>query len=265
MCQIVTCVHKIVETRPQRLRQVVWQKLLKLPCRSALKAAHTANCFCKAPNTFCCESSRRLGDLTGESGRREAPRAARASRLAPVSSRPPINRTLGFPQSGWKRAPISDRVPHRVRGDGLLDQPSCRRQVVGWLAAFAAARGHDHEARSHTGTAPRRVIAASGTTPSRSCKRRPRSPRGPLLGRGCVVLAVIAHTTSAASLEPSRRLPVSRLYAESLPYGRVLAGLQTFPTLRHRSFPWCHCLYAGEPCGCMYPIPSPQTLAFALF
>jgi len=145
------------------------------------------------------------------SGRREAPRAARNIRLAPVSSRPPINRTLGFPQSGWKRAHISDRVPHRVRGDGLLDQPTCRRQLAGWLAAFAAARGPDHEARSHIGTAPRRVIAASGTTPGLSCKRRPRSPRGPLLERGCVVLAVIAHTASAASLEPSRRLPVLRL------------------------------------------------------
>ena len=198
------------------------------------------------------------------SGRREAPCAARASRLASVSSRPPINRTLGFPQSGWKRAHISDRVPHRERGDGLLDQP-CRRRLAGWLAAFAATAGFDHEARSHTGTAPRRVIAASGTTPSLSCKRRPRSPRGPLLGRGCVVLAVIAHTASAASLQPSRRLPVLRLYAESLPYGRVLAELQTFPTLRHRSFPWCHRLYAGEPRGCRCPISSPQTLAFALF
>jgi hypothetical protein len=138
---------------------------------------------------------------------------------------------LGFPQSGWKRAFISDRVPHRVRSDGLLDQPTCRRQLAGWLAAFAAARGPDHEARSHKAPAPRRVIAASGTTPSLSCKRRPRSPRGPLLKRGCVVLAVIARTASAASLEPSRRLPVSRLYAESLPYGRVLAGLPTFPTL----------------------------------
>ena len=88
----------------------------------------------------------------------------------------------GFPQSDWKRAHISDRVPHRVHGDGLLDQPSCRRQLAGWLAAFAAARGPDHEARSHTGTAPRRVIAASGTTPSLSCKRRPPScPTG--LGR----------------------------------------------------------------------------------
>ena len=199
------------------------------------------------------------------SGRQEAPRAARRSRLAPVSSRPPINRTLGSPQSGWKRAHISGRIPCRVRGDGLLDQPSCRQQLPGWPAAFAATAGHDHEARSHAGTAPRRVIAASGTTPSRSCKRRPRSPRGPLLGRGYVVLAVIARTASAASLQPSRRLPVLRLYAESLPYGRVLAGLQTFPTLRRRSFPWCHRLYAGEPCGCSYPIPSPQTLAFALF
>ena len=94
------------------------------------------------------------------SGRRETPRAARTSRLAPVSSRPPINRTLGFPQSGWKRAHISDGIPHHVHGDRLLDQPSHRRQVAGWPAAFAATTGHDHEARSHTGTAPRRVIAA---------------------------------------------------------------------------------------------------------
>jgi hypothetical protein len=70
------------------------------------------------------------------------------------------NRTLGFPQSGWKRAHISGRIPCRVRGDGLLDQPSCRQQLPGWPAAFAATAGHDHEARSHAGTAPRRVIAA---------------------------------------------------------------------------------------------------------
>jgi len=178
---------------------------------------------------------------------------------------PPINRTLGFPQSGWKRAHISGRIPCRVRGDGLLDQPSCRQQLPGWPAAFAATAGHDHEARSHTGTASRRVIAAKRHYAQPSLKRRPRPPRGPLLGRGYVVLTVIAHTASAASLQPSRRLPVLRLYAESLPYGRVLAGLQTFPTLRRRSFPWCHRLYAGEPCGCSYPIPSPQTLAFALF
>jgi hypothetical protein len=57
------------------------------------------------------------------SGRREAPRAARPCRLAPVSSRPPINRTLGFPQSGWKRAPFSGRIPRRVARDRLTDQP----------------------------------------------------------------------------------------------------------------------------------------------
>jgi hypothetical protein len=199
------------------------------------------------------------------SGRREAPRAARNIRLAPVSSRPPINRTLGFPQSGWKQAHISDRVPHRVRGDGLLDQPHVAGSWRVGLPPSPPPEDLTMRRAAHTGTAPRRVIAASGTTPGLSCKRRPRLPRGPLLERGCVVLAVIAHTASAASLEPSRRLPVLRLYAESLPYGRVLAGLQTFPTLRHRSFPWCHCLYAGEPCGCSYPIPSPQTLAFALF
>src|SRR5207302_9866409 len=59
------------------------------------------------------------------SGRREAPRAARQSRLAPVSSRPPINRTLGFPQSGCKRAPISGSVPLQHSQDGLTDQPEC--------------------------------------------------------------------------------------------------------------------------------------------
>ncbi len=111
--------------------------------------------------------------------------------------------------------------------------------------------------------APRRVIAHRALRRS-FLKQRPHSPRGPLLGRGYVVLAVTAHTASSASLEPSRRLPVLRLYAGSLPYGRVLARPQTFPTLSDRSFPWCHRPYAGEPCGCMHPIPSPQALAFAL-
>src|SRR5207244_2924223 len=56
---------------------------------------------------------------------------------------------------------------------------------------------------------PRRVIALNGHYARPSLQRRPRSPRGPLLKRGYVVLAVIAHTASAASLEPSRRLPAA--------------------------------------------------------
>ena len=96
------------------------------------------------------------------SGRREAPRAARQSRLAPVSSRPPINRTLGFPQSGCKRAPISGSVPLQHSQDGLTDQPECHGCARGWPAAFAAAAGHGHEPRSLTGTVPRRVIARNG-------------------------------------------------------------------------------------------------------
>jgi len=114
-----------------------------------------------------------------------------------------------------------------------------------------------------TGATPRRVLAPEGTTPGPSPKQRPHPPRGPLLERGCVVLAVIAPTASAASLRPSRRLPAFRLYAGSLPSGRVLAGTQTFPALSHRSLPCCHRPYAGEPCGCTCPIASPQTLAFA--
>ena len=65
--------------------------------------------------------------LPGEgrvSGRREAPRAARQSRLAPVSSRPPINRTLGSPQSGCKRAPISDGIPPPTAATGSPTSPS---------------------------------------------------------------------------------------------------------------------------------------------
>ena len=178
---------------------------------------------------------------------------------------PPYQPDVGFsPVRLEASAYPQPHSPPRARR--RAPRPALVSPAVGALAAaFAVTAGPDHEARSRTGTAPRRVIAASGTTPSLSCKRRPRSPRGPLLRRGYVVLAVIARTASAASLEPSRRLPVLRLYAGSLPYGRVLAGLQTFPTLRHRSFPWCHRLYAEEPCGCICPIPSPQTLAFALF
>ena len=62
---------------------------------------------------------------------------------------------------------------------------------------------------------------------------------------------------------PPDDFPCLRLYAGSLPSGRVLAGVETFPALRHRSFARCHRPYAGEPCGCIHPIPSPQALAFA--
>jgi hypothetical protein len=203
----------------------------------------------------------RIGSRVG--GRRRVPRGN-----ADWHRFPPAPLSTGrwvFPSPAGSERISATAFPTACAATGSSTSPRVAEPLAGRPVAFAATRGHDHEARSHTGTAPRRVIAASGTTPGRSCKRRPRSPRGPLLKRGCVVLAVIAHTASAASLEPSRRLPVFRLYAESLPSGRVLAELQTFPTLRHRSFPWCHCPYAGEPCGCSYPIPSPQTLAFALF
>ena len=115
---------------------------------------------------------------------------------------------------GAPTRPSCPRCPARV------DLPPSPCQVV---------RPKRHAAL--TGTAPRRVIAPQGTTPGPSPRHRPRPPRGPLLGRGCVVLAVIARTASAASLRPSRRLPVLRLYAGSLPSGRVLAGTQTFPAL----------------------------------
>jgi len=117
---------------------------------------------------------------------------------------------------------------------------------------------------AHTGTMSRRVVALTGTTPGLSPSDGHARPEA--LRSSEVVLS------SPSSLlrpqppvsTPSRRLPVSRLYAGPSPYGRVLADVETFPALRHRSFPWCHRPYAGEPCGCTRPIASPQTLAFAL-
>ena len=117
---------------------------------------------------------------------------------------------------------------------------------------------------AHTGTISRRVVALTGTTPGLSPSDGHARPEA--LRSSEVVLS------SPSSLlrpqppvsTPSRRLPVSRLYAGPSPYGRVLADVETFPALRHRSFPWCHRPYAGEPCGCTRPISSPQTLAFAL-
>ena len=64
---------------------------------------------------------------------------------------------------------------------------------------------------------------------------------------------------------PSRRLP-STVIRRALRHtvGSWL-GTDTFPALSHRSLPWCRRPYAGEPCECTRPIPSPQTLAFAQF
>jgi transposase len=66
----------------------------------------------------------RLAPLGSVSGRREAPRAARTRRLAPVSSRPPINRTLGSPQSGCKQAHISGSVPPPTVATGSPTSPN---------------------------------------------------------------------------------------------------------------------------------------------
>ncbi len=77
-------------------------------------------------------------------GRREAPRAARNIRL-PRFPPAPINRTLGFPQSGWKRAHISDRVPHRVCKRGAARsrvRNPCRRSKSHCSCWPRVLRGH---------------------------------------------------------------------------------------------------------------------------
>ena len=99
--------------------------------------------------------------------------------------------------------------------------------------------------------APRRVIAATGTTPGlpkrgdahpafadhlQNCRARPEALRS-----SEVVLSSpssLLRPQPPVSM-PSRRLPVSRLYVGSSPYGRVLADMETFPALSHRSFPRC--------------------------
>ena len=195
------------------------------------------------------------------SGRREAPRAARLYK--PDWRRfPPAPLSTGrwvLPSPAGSKRISATAFPGTARATGSPTSPlmSPRPRRVG-TPPSPPHQGHDHDRRD----ASRRVIALLEHYARPFPRRRPHSPRGPLLERGYVVLAVIAHTASAANLKPSRRLP-SRLYAGSSPYGRVLAGLQTFPALSHRSFPRCRRPYAGEPRGCSRPIASPRTLAFA--
>jgi hypothetical protein len=170
---------------------------------------------------------------------------------------PPYQPDVGFSPirleaSAYQRRHSPPRARRRAR------RPALMSPAVGGLAC---------RLRRHRRTCPRGAQPCRHCAPARdsrkrhyaqpSCKQRPRSPRGPLLGQGCVVLAVIAHTASAASLEPSRRFPVSRLwlYAESLPYGRVLAGLQTFQQIRGLNVP----LWEPQPnsmCGILRQFPD---------
>src|SRR5712691_1861977 len=77
--------------------------------------------------------------------------------------------------------------------------------------------------------------------PAISSASEPPSPRGPWLFQGSLRLASSLTPSSAASLGPSLRLPVSRLYEGALPYGTLLAGSETFPLSFHRwSVPPCH-------------------------
>ena len=99
----------------------------------------------------------RIGSV---SGRREAPHAARQSRLAPVSSRPPINRTLGSPQSGCKRAHISGSIPPDPSRDRLTDQPECRG-----LGTGLACRLRRHRRTWPWGTQPDRHCAPARASP----------------------------------------------------------------------------------------------------
>src|SRR5712691_5993265 len=65
--------------------------------------------------------------------------------------------------------------------------------------------------------------------PTISSASEPPSPRGPWLFEGSLRLASSLTPSSAASLGPSLRLPVSRLYEGALPCGTLLAGSETFP------------------------------------
>ena len=198
------------------------------------------------------------------SGRPEAPGAARPWPTGAGFLRPPYQPDVGFSPVRLQ-ASASQRRRSPAWRTRWAHRPALPTRTLhpGWPAAFAVPGCTAEGAHRPDGHCAPARDSPEGHYARPIPKARPHPPRGPLLGRGCVVLAVIAHTTSAASLRPSRRLPAVRLYAGSLPSGRVLAGTQTFPALSHRSVPCCHRPYAGEPCGCTCPIASPQTLAFA--
>src|SRR5437870_4385340 len=65
--------------------------------------------------------------------------------------------------------------------------------------------------------------------PAISSAAEPLLPRGPWLGQGSLRLALSLTPSSAASLGPAVRLPTSRLYERTVPYGTLLAGSETFP------------------------------------
>ena len=196
-------------------------------------------------------------------GRRRAPHGKADWRRFPPA---PYQPDVGFSPVRLQASAYQRQHSPAHSRDGLTDQPECRGCAQGWRAAFAAAARHGREARGLTGTVPRRVIAHNGHYARPSLQTAAALAQRPFArARLCCPRR---HRYYGLSRQ-SRRLPttsrVLRLYAGSLPYGRLLAGIETFPALRHRSFARCHRPYAGEPCGCIRPIPSPQALAFAFY
>ena len=197
------------------------------------------------------------------SGRREAPRAARPCRLAPVSSRPLSTGHWVLPSPARSERLSAAAFPGERPATGSPTSRSCRRRTPGWRAAFAATAGHGRRAHSHTGTAIRRVIAASGTPGlSISDSRTGQRPFARARLFVLAVLAALAHTASAANLPPSRRLPL-RLYAGSLPPGRSWLGRRPSPRSAIDLSLGAATPTPESSAGCTRPVSSPADTAFA--
>src|SRR3954451_14726604 len=92
----------------------------------------------------------------------------------------------------------------------------------------------------------------------------PPSPRGPWLFQGSLRLASSLTPSSAASLDPSARLP-SSVIRTGLPYGTLLAGPETFPLSPLFCLTMPSSFDPGDADRCTYPVlpcreqPSPVT------
>ena len=204
--------------------------------------------------------------------RRSAPaawrRSARGRACRPVARR--LSRSVTFPPGPlstgrwvFPNPAGSERIsaaafPTNDRATGALTRPERRLVAPSWRTAFAAPWILDpHDLPVGAQVARKRAVArvrhhgVGRTCPEALCS-------------GGVMLSP---PSSLIRPQPPVSAPPDDFphgYTPGLlPYGRVLAWHGDLPRFEHRSLPWCHRPYAGEPDRCTCPISSLPTLAFA--
>ncbi len=150
------------------------------------------------------------------------------------STPPPINRTAGFPQSGWKSKLSVAAFP--ILPSLYLGERSVRCNLQRWSGSWRQ---------------PECVISTRTLSFSNACPLPETLCSDGLLSPSSLLLRPLAPVSRPPTNFPGKPVISPALRTRHL------------PRFDHASMSWCRHPYAGRPPECMYPSSSSGALAFA--